>query len=135
MKNKENSSKSEKMKRAQEIHLPKLAVSSNYSKTCEEIGLCQDTFYRWLREDTEFKEKLDALRTEMCQKAFDDAVCFLKNAMTKAVETLISLLDRSDCPAVQRAASNDILAHVQRFKELRDIEDRLKALEQRGGVL
>jgi hypothetical protein len=54
--------------------------------------------------------------------------------MTKAVETLISLLDRSDCPAVQRASANDILAHVQRFKEFHDHEERIKELEQRRGV-
>jgi hypothetical protein len=130
---KQNSSKSDKIKRSQELYINALATSTNYSKTCEEIGLCKDTFYRWLRENPEFREKLDAMRTEMCQKAFDDAVCFLKNAMTKAVETLISLLDRQDFPAVQRASANDILAHIQRFKEFHDHEERLRALEERGG--
>ena len=129
---KEKSSKSDKMKRSQELALPHLAISSNYSKTCEELGLSQDTLYSWLHDDPEFKAQLDKMRSEACNRVFEEAIATLKNSTTKAVTTLVALLDRDDYPAVQRAAANDILTHVQKFKELQDFEDRIAKLEQRA---
>ncbi len=44
-------------------------------------------------------------------------------------DPLVSLLGREDCPAIQRAAANDILSHAMKFMELKEIEVRLQMLE------
>ena len=129
---KEKKLKSDKTRRSQELVLPRLAVSSNYSKTCNELGLSQDTLYSWLHDDPEFKEQLDTMRSQVCNMVFEEAIATLKNSTTKAVTTLVALLDRDDYPAVQRAAANDILNHIQKFRELHELEVRISKLEQRA---
>lgn len=123
--------KSEKVKRSQELALPLLAISANYSQTCKELDISLDQLYEWLK-DPEFKSQLDAMRSEACTRVFEEAIANLKNSATQAVDTLINLLKRDDYPAVQRAAANDILTHVQKFKELNELEERIVKLEQRA---
>jgi len=43
--------------------------------------------------------------------------------------TLSLLLERDDNPSVQRAAANDILNHVGKFKELQELQERIEKLE------
>jgi len=58
-----------------------------------------------------------------------DAVNQLKATTTKAAMTLSLLLERDDNPSVQRAAANDILNHVGKFKELQELQERIEKLE------
>lgn len=43
------------------------------------------------------------------------------------------LLERDDSPTVQRAAANDVLGHVMKFMELKELEDRLADIERHIG--
>lgn len=137
---KENKSKAyvfgggDKAQRSKELALPILATMSNYSEAAKKIGISEDQLYLWLREDPEFKAQVDKMRSELCERVFKEAIETLKNSMTKAVTTLVALLDRHDYPAVQRAAANDILTHVQKFKELQDFEERILKLEARAAA-
>lgn len=104
--------------------LPFFANSSSTEAACKDAKLSKETFYRWLKEPL-FKAELERLRNEVV----NDAISHLKAITTKAASTLSSLLEREDCPGVQRAAANDILGHVIKFMELKDIEERLMRLE------
>lgn len=104
--------------------LPFFAASASVESACREADVSKETFYRWLKEPL-FKAELDKLRNEIVS----DAVNHLKIITTKAAATLSTLLDREESPAVQRAAANDILGHVIKFMELKEIEERLKKLE------
>lgn len=105
--------------------LPFFAASSSVESACKECDISRETFYRWLKEPL-FKSELERLRSEIV----NEAINCLKISTTKAATTLTNLLDREDCPAVQRAASNDILGHVMRFMELKEIEERLIKIEK-----
>jgi len=104
--------------------LPHFAASLSIEGACKAANISKETFYNWIKEPL-FKAELERLRNEIV----DDAVNQLKISTTKAAETLVSLLDREDRPAIQRAAANDILSHVMKFMELKEIEVRLQTLE------
>lgn len=72
------------------------------------------------------------MRTELVTRAFSEAVEKLKISMTTAVDTLVSLLEREDYPNVQRAAANDVLSHIQKFKEIQELEERIAKLERQS---
>lgn len=104
--------------------LPFFAASSSIEAASREANVSKDTFYKWLK-DPLFKSELDKLRNEIVT----DATNHLKSMTTKAAMTLSALLDREDSPGVQRAAANDILGHVAKFIELKELEERLLKLE------
>jgi len=104
--------------------VPYFAASSSIEAACKEADISRETYYKWLRNPL-FKSELDRLRNEI----MDDAVNQLKATTVKAATTLSLLLDRDDNPSVQRAAANDILNHVGRFKELQELQERIEKLE------
>lgn len=108
----------------QQRALPYFAASSSIEAACKAASVSKDTFYKWLKEPI-FKAKLENLRNEIV----NDAISHLKIMTTKASATLSALLDREDSPTVQRSAANDILGHVMKFMELKEIEQRLINLE------
>ena len=98
--------------------------NKSVDEACKEAGISRNAYYEWLKEPA-FKDELNRLRNEVVE----DAIGQLKTNTTKAANTLVSLLDREDHPAVQRAAANDILGHVMKFIELKEMEERLINLE------
>lgn len=108
--------------------LPIFASNLTIEEACERAGISRNTFYGWLKEP-QFKLELDRLRNEIV----NEAVNHLKIASTKAARTLADLLERDDSPTVQRAAANDVLGHVMKFMELKELEDRLADIERHIG--
>lgn len=104
--------------------LPILASTPNCDEACKKACISRNCYYEWLKHPS-FKEKLNKLRNELVQ----DAVTQLKVSALKAASTLIKLTDRDDSPGVQRAAANDILNHVIKFQELKELEERVAILE------
>lgn len=108
--------------------LPIFASNLTIEEACERAGISRNTFYEWLKEP-QFKLELDRLRNEIV----NEAVNHLKITSTKAAKTLGDLLERDDSPTVQRAAANDVLGHVMKFMELKELEDRLADIERHIG--
>lgn len=108
----------------QMMALPYFAANSSVEAACKLADVSKDTFYKWLKEPL-FRAELESLRSEVVTEAINQ----LKIGTTKAATTLSELLEREDCPSVQRAAANDILGHVMKFMELKEIEERLIRLE------
>ncbi len=108
--------------------LPIFASNLTIEEACELAGISRNTFYEWLKEP-QFKLELDRLRNEIV----NEAVNHLKITSTKAAKTLAHLLERDDSPTVQRAAANDVLGHVMKFMELKELEDRLADIERQIG--
>jgi len=107
--------------------LPHLACCSSNEEACRQAGISKDCFYTWIKNPI-FKAELEKLRNEIVH----DAISHLKSNTIKAATTLVCLTDRVDSPSVQRAAANDILNQVMKFKELTEIEERLRALEKQS---
>lgn len=108
--------------------LPIFASNLTIEEACERAGISRNTFYEWLKEP-QFKSELERLRNEIV----NEAVNHLKMTSTKAAKTLGDLLERDDSPTVQRAAANDVLGHVMKFMELKELEDRLADIERHIG--
>lgn len=107
------------------LALPFFSANPSIEASCEAAGISKNTYYEWLKNPV-FKSELDRIRNEIV----NDAVNQLKATTIKAATTLSSLLDRDDNPSVQRAAANDILNHVGRFKELQELQERIEKLER-----
>lgn len=105
--------------------LPILAASRNISQTCQELGIATKTYYEW-RAQPIFRLELEKTQRELVT----DAMAELKALASKATTTLSSLMDRLDCPAVQRAAANDVLNHLAKYTELEELGTRIQRLEQ-----
>ena len=118
-----NSTKSDKQQRSKEAALPILATCANYTEAARQIGCSRDEIYIWLK-DPEFKAEIERIRTDLV----NDAISQLKTHATKATSTLVNLLD-DESSQIKLKAANDILNHLGRFMELRELETRLKSLE------
>lgn len=102
-----------------------LLASPSYAAACKVGRVSRDTLYEWLRHP-EFKAELDRQRNELASQGF----AMLSQAVHKAVETLMGLLDGSDA-RLKRLAAKDILDQYARYKELGELTRRIEAIEDR----
>ena len=99
--------------------IPIIVTSPTYSEACKKAKLNRTTFYKWLK-NPEFKAELGRQRDEVAAEAFG----VLSQGLTKAVETLVGLLDNKD-DRLKRLAAKDIIGFIIRHKEIEDLDKRL----------
>ena len=104
--------------------IPVIVASPTYSEGCKKTNINRTTLYKWLKKP-EFKAELDRQRDEIAAEAFG----ILSQGLTKAVETLVGLLDNKD-DRLKRLAAKDILDFIIRHKENEDLDERLKEVEK-----
>jgi hypothetical protein len=105
--------------------IPHIVASPTYAEGCQKANINKTTFYKWLKEP-EFKRELDRQRDEVAAEAFS----VLTQSLTKAVETLVGLLEHKD-DRLKRLTAKDIIDFIIRHKEVEDLEKRIEAIEQR----
>ena len=105
--------------------IPHIISTPTYTKGCKKAKINKTTFYKWLKEP-EFKAELDRQRDEVASEAFG----VLSQSLTKAVETLVGLLDKKD-DRLKRLTAKDVIDFIIRHKEIEDLNKRLLAIEQR----
>lgn len=105
--------------------IPIIVACPTYSEACKKAQLNRTTFYEWLK-DPDFKAELDRQRNQIASEAFG----VLSQSLTKAVETLVSLLDNAD-DRLKRLTAKDIIDFIIRHKENEELEQRIMAIEQR----
>jgi hypothetical protein len=88
-----------------------LVSPRNRANWVNKVGLDPKTFYQWLKQP-EFKAELDRQRNEITAEAFG----ILSQGLTKAVETLASLLDNKD-DRLKRLACKNVIEYIIRHKE------------------
>jgi hypothetical protein len=123
-KKQQNNEKSQLTARQLKI-IPIIVTSSTYSDGCKKARLNRTTFYQWLKQQ-EFKAELDRQREEIASEAFG----VLAQTLTKAVETLVGLLDTGD-DRVKRLTANDIISHYLKHKEIKELDERIQRIEER----
>lgn len=117
-----NGSLSRKQRRA----IRALLVKPTIELAAKEAQIGATTLYTWLREDN-FRQAL----TEAESAAIDTASRRLVGLAEKAIETIETILDNAVLhPAIRLRASELILSNMLRLVELRNIEQRLSALEE-----
>lgn len=105
--------------------IPHIVSSPTYTEGCKKAKINKTTLYKWLKEP-EFKAELDQQRDEIAAEAFG----VLSQGLTKAVETLVGLLDNKD-DRLKRLAAKDVIDFIIRYKENEDLDERLKEVEKR----
>lgn len=122
-----------KLSRVQTRAIPVIVAARNVEEGCKALGISRNCYYEWMKLP-EFCQEIARLREELV----NDAIAQLKANATKAASTLSNLMDREDSPSVQRAAANDVLNHIVKFKEIQEFEKRLnkieKTLDHRGNL-
>lgn len=113
----------EKLTKRQLQVLPFLLACPSYEEAARQAHVSVKQIYCWLKTSA-FKAELDRRRNEI----IEEAVNKLKYHTTKAADTLVSLLSHSN-PTIQRGVANDLLNHVAKFVELREIEEQIQFLE------
>ncbi len=113
-----------KLSRRQLKAIPFLVSSPTYTQGCEQAKINKTTLYKWLK-NTEFKAELDRQRSEIVETAFG----MIAQNIEKAVSTLVGLLDSGD-DRVKRLTANDIISHFLKYKELKDLEERIRQIER-----
>ncbi|MDR2539053.1 MAG: hypothetical protein LBC45_00230 [Chlamydiales bacterium] len=104
--------------------LPFFMTSCSDIDACRKANISKQTYYEWLK-NPHFKKELKHLR----DLVIEDAVQQLKAHTSKAVNTLVKLLD-VDNHVLQRGVANGILTYVARYKEIQELEERIEAIER-----
>ncbi len=106
--------------------IPGILSAPTIDGGCNKAGISRKTFYEWLK-DPAFSEALRRHRDLIVGDALD----MLKHSMTKAVETLVGLLDDGESNSyMKRLVSNDVIGHVLKARELEDLEKRIARIEE-----
>ncbi len=95
-----------------------LIACSTVKEALKKTGISHQTYFHWIQQSL-FQ---DALR-DAREKVFEDAFDFLKFNVKKGAETLVDLLD-AESESVRRQTANDILNHLQKHREINDIQLR-----------
>jgi len=104
--------------------IPILIGCDTVEGAARKAGISKNTIYTWMQQE-EFSRAVSLARKKLLDKAMNK----LMNTSMKAVITLEKLLD-ADSESVRRAAANDVLGHVLKYQELREIEERLETVEK-----
>jgi hypothetical protein len=115
----------EKMSRSKEMAVAVLATTSNYREAARKLGVTDTQIYKWLRDEA-FKKRVEEQRSLIVE----DSLSKMKVACSLAADTLIELLNDVN-PIIRRGAANDILTHVTKLMELKEMELRINELEKR----
>jgi hypothetical protein len=105
--------------------LPFILSNPSIEQAAKLSGVSAKQIFEWLNQPF-FKQELEKRRSE----AVDDAVNRLKAMASKACETLINLLDDAKNESVRHCVAVDMLNMTLKFMEFRDVEQRLRKLEE-----
>src|SRR5689334_16917233 len=101
-----------------------LLNSNSVRAAAKDCGLSEDTLYRYIREDEDFKKQLSDAR----RKYFEQSISRLIRLTETASETLERNLN-CEQPAVETRTAQVIYDHANKGIETLDILARLEALE------
>ena len=104
--------------------IPLFVASHTYTEGIKKAKINRTTFYEWLKIP-EFKAELDQQRDEITAQAFG----VLSQALTKAVENLVGLIDNKD-ERLKRLACKDIIEYILEHRENEDLDKRLTEVEK-----
>lgn len=108
----------------QRATLVHLVTCPDIKKASEAVGVSRKQIYEWFKIP-DFRNELASLQNE----ALDIAVASLKGTAGRAVEVLTALLDDPDS-RVRLKCANDILTQIGKFRELAELEERIRTIEE-----
>jgi transposase len=102
-----------------------LIAATSIEKACKGAKVSKATVYSWLKEEP-FVDELRRQRQELARTALER----MKAGVAKATDTLLKHLDSAHENISIRAAES-IIAFAQKTFEHEELEQRMKALEER----
>lgn len=103
-----------------------LLASKSVSEAAGSAGVGERTLYRWLAEDQAFRAALNQAEGDL----LDTATRRLLTLQGKAIDALEHLIDSAETEGVRLRAAQVAIDTSLKLREMRDIEQRLTALEQ-----
>ena len=109
----------------QQRAIPVILASPTYTEAAQKARVGRNTLHNWLK-DPAFQDELERQRDQITDQAYG----LLTQNLTRAVETLTTLLETSD-NRLKRLAAKDILDFSIKHIEMKELEERLAAIEER----
>jgi hypothetical protein len=113
---------------ADEQLLLSLACGATAEQAAAKAQVSVRTVYRRL-EDPDFARRLRGLRAEMVQRT----AAALTAAATEAVRVLLDLMKPASTGPVRLGAARSVIELGAKLREMVELEERIKALEERVG--
>ena len=113
----------------QRVALTALLSAPSVKAAARELKVADRTLYRWLEEPV-FRQALQDAEEMM----MDETNRLLLAGRSKALHTLMELMDKAMSEQVRRQAACDWLDLWLKVRELRDMEKRITELEDRLNV-
>lgn len=114
-----------KLSRRQTKAIPFFIAPGTLEEACRGAKVSRAGYFLWMK-NPEFKKALQAARNE----ATGEALELLKGGITKAIKSILELAQDEDKWLRLRACER-ILEAFWRAKELGELEERIKAIEER----
>lgn len=96
-------------------------------RAAEKAGVGERTLHRWLDENLRFQEGLTLAES----RAIDKATRRLVILQDEAIQTIEEIMTDDNAPASTRLrAATSVLDYLLKLRELRNVEQRLAALEE-----
>lgn len=111
--------------RRQLYTLPFLISNPTIELAAKQSGISAKQIFDWLNQPA-FRQELENKKNEAVNLAVDR----LKLTSAKACDTLINLLDNAQSDSVKHRVAVDMLNMTLKFMEFKDVEQRLRKLEE-----
>jgi hypothetical protein len=104
--------------------LPFLISNPTVDLAAKLSGVSAKQIFDWLNQPI-FRQQLENRKNEAVNQAVDR----LKATASKACETLIGLLDHAESESVRHRVAIDLLNMTLKYMEFKDVEQRIRKLE------
>jgi hypothetical protein len=120
----------EKLSSDQVQALAALLTEKDVKSAAAKAGCGETTLHRWLKEDADFKAALKDAEAEL----IESAVRRLVGVAGDAIGVLVTIMNNKRAAhGVRVRAAKVVLEQFVRLRELDNLEERIAALEDRGG--
>jgi len=110
----------------QKLFLTSYARNGNIAKSAKAVKLSRQTIYNEIYNDFAFKAKIEKIR----KRRFTEVMETLGELLEKAVAVLADGLD-DKVSWLQIKCADSIFGHYNKFKDLVELEGRLRRLEEK----
>jgi hypothetical protein len=107
--------------------LAALAAGRSQEEAAAEVGVSKSTVTRRMR-DTDFRRQLNEARSDF----LDHAMGILARSVAGASQSLATLSAKAKSEQVRSSSSRAVVDLMVKLVEVRDLEARIEALEQRS---
>ena len=114
----------EKLTRRQLHVLPFLISNPTIESAAKQSGVSPKQIFDWLNQPA-FRHALENRKNDAVNQAVDR----LKATASKACDTLIGLLDHAESESIRHRVAVDMLNMTLKFMEFKDVEQRIRKLE------